>query len=115
MTQKISLLGEVVKNKRLAKNISLNQFAKMVGISPPMICRLEKGVIASLSENTIIKIANTIELDNDFVLSLGGKIANDVKERFFEEPIKFAKLIRKLTPEKMGKHYNTIISLLENE
>lgn len=115
MLQHIPSLGEVVKKERLKKNISLNKFAKMVGVSPSMICRLETDVFLSVSENTIIKIANILELDKDCLLALGGKISNDIKKRFFENPTKFACLIQKLIPEKMEKHYNKIILFLEND
>ena len=110
-----AIFGETVRNKRLEKNISLNKFAQMVGVSPPFISKMEVGDWNAPKEENIIKMAEILELDKDYLLSLAKKVSSDLQERILENPSMFASLLRKATPEKLEKNYKQIIQLLEDE
>lgn len=110
-----AIFGETVRNKRLDKNIGLNNFAKMVGVSAPFISKMEVGDWNAPSEATIIKIAEILEMDKDELLALAGKVGSDLQNRVLENPAMFASLLRKATPQKLEKNYDKIIQLLEDE
>jgi transcriptional regulator with XRE-family HTH domain len=85
-TQKMkTTLGTFVREKRLDKNIGLNNFAKMVGVSAPFISKMEVGDWNAPSEATIIKIAEILEMDKDYLLALAGKISTENKQKIIDE------------------------------
>jgi len=79
-----AIFGETVRNKRLDKNIGLNNFAKMVGVSAPFISKMEVGDWNAPSEATIIKIAEILEMDKDELLALAGKVGSDLQNRVID-------------------------------
>lgn len=109
------VFSQTIRNKRLEKNISLNNFAKMVGVSAPFISKMEVGDWNAPSEEKIIKMAEILELDKDELLALAGRVASDLQKRVIENPSMFASLLRKATPQKLEKNYKKIIELLEDE
>ena len=85
--------GTFVREKRLDKNIGLNNFAKMVGVSAPFISKMEAGDWNAPSETTIIKIAEILEMDKDYLLALAGKISTENKEKLLKEILEKNNLI----------------------
>ena len=77
--------GAFVHEKRLDKNIGLNNFAKMVGVSAPFISKMEVGDWNAPSEATIIKIAEILEMDENYLLALAGKISTENKQKIIDE------------------------------
>lgn len=110
-----AIFSETVRNKRLEKNISLNKFAKMVGVSAPFISKMEVGDWNAPKEENIIKMADILEINKYDLLGMAKKVSSDVQERILENPSMFSSLLRKATPEKLAKNYNKIIELLEDE
>ena len=88
-----AIFGETVRNKRLDKNIGLNNFAKMVGVSAPFISKMEVGDWNAPSEATIIKIAEILEMDKDYLLALACKISTENKEKLLKEILEKNNLI----------------------
>ena len=80
-----TIFGTFVREKRLDKNIGLNNFAKMVGVSAPFISKMEVGDWNAPSETTIIKIAEILEMDKDYLLALAGKISTENKQKIIDE------------------------------
>ena len=91
--------GAFVREKRLDKNIGLNNFAKMVGVSAPFISKMEVGNWNSPSETTIIKIAEILEMDKDYLLALAGKISTENKEKLLKEILEKNKPVKVFTKE----------------
>ena len=77
--------GTFVREKRLEKNISLNKFAQMVGVSAPFISKMEVGDWNAPKEENIIKMAEILELDKDYLLALAGKISTENKQKIIDE------------------------------
>jgi len=77
--------GTFVREGRLQKNIGLNNFAKMVGVSAPFLSKMEVGNWNAPSEATIIKIAEILEMDKDYLLALAGKISTENKQKIIDE------------------------------
>ena len=105
-------LGQFIKKHRLKKSISLRKFAQAVGISPTMMCKIEhdeKGFKAG--EQTLLKIADLLDVNSDDLLAMAGKIPSDVKEVFFLEPQGWAKLLRFFKTRQLTPHQKTLLFL----
>ena len=85
--------GTFVREKRLDKNIRLNNFAKMVGVSAPFISKMEVGDWNAPSEATIIKIAEKLNINADYLLALAGKISTENKQKLLKEILEKNNLI----------------------
>ncbi|NJD03340.1 MAG: helix-turn-helix transcriptional regulator [Ruminiclostridium sp.] len=66
-------LGEVIKAKREEKNVSLVNFAKVIGISPGYLSQLENGRKANPKLGIILKIIKELDLNIDMLLGLDEK------------------------------------------
>ena len=66
-------VGEVIKAKREEKNISLVNFAKVIGISPGYLSQLENGRKANPKLEIILKIIRELDLNIDMLLGLDEK------------------------------------------
>lgn len=72
----MNLLGEYIKNYRKEHELSLRQFAKMCDISHTHIDSIERGIdprtgkTVKISNETILKIANAIDVKPDYLFNL---------------------------------------------
>ena len=94
-------LSEHVRQRREAlkekdKKFSLRQVAERIGMEPSYLSKLERGVPAPLSEVKLCALARELGEDSDFILAMGGKVAQDVQEIIRKRPRLFAQLIREL-------------------
>jgi transcriptional regulator with XRE-family HTH domain len=85
--------GTFVREKRLDKNIGLRDFAKMVELSPAYISQMENGVCKPPMESKVIKIAEILEMDKDYLLALACKISTENKEKLLKEILEKNNLI----------------------
>tara|TARA_B110000503_G_scaffold82795_2_gene126377 strand:- start:898 stop:1251 length:354 start_codon:yes stop_codon:yes gene_type:complete len=98
--------GQYIKQSRETKLIdgkkfSLRLLSRNLNIEPSYLSKIERGVFAPPSEELINKIAIELELDNDVLLALAGKVSTELKEIIQKRPALFAELIRQLkdTPD----------------
>lgn len=63
-------IGEVIKAKRVEKQISLVNFAREVGISPGYLSQLENGRKTNPQLEVMLKITQALDLDFDMLLGL---------------------------------------------
>ena len=69
--------GATIRKLRTEQNISLNKFAKMVGISTSYLSQVETTKCKPLKEAKIIKMANILNVNEHQLLALAGKIRSD--------------------------------------
>ena len=62
--EKMETLQENIKSARLAKGLSLNEMAQAIGISPSMLCQVEKG-IRMPSISMLFSMAETLNCSLD--------------------------------------------------
>lgn len=72
-------LGSYIKQKRRQEDITLRQFAKQLNVSPAFICALENSK-CNAKEETIIKMAEILGEDKDYLLAQAGKVAKDIQD-----------------------------------
>ncbi|MFM7390495.1 MAG: helix-turn-helix domain-containing protein [Vampirovibrionales bacterium] len=81
-------VGEVIREARLEKGITLRKFAKLVGISPTMLSRIELDEHAArVGEDTLKKIAQHLDVNSDYLLSLANKMDSDLQELIIKKPL----------------------------
>ena len=93
--------GTFVRNKREAlrkgdPTFSLRKVAERIGVQPSYLSRVERGLEAPPSEETIIRWADEIHVDRDVMLAIAGKISSDLVRAIRKRPELFAELIREL-------------------
>ncbi|MFW6193178.1 MAG: transcription termination factor Rho [Gemmatimonadota bacterium] len=74
---------------------SLRQVAGRVGIQPSYLSQIERDRVPPPGEETMVRLAEELDLDPDVVLALGGKVSSDLKEAIRARPKLFAELIRR--------------------
>jgi transcriptional regulator with XRE-family HTH domain len=75
---------------------SLRKVAERIGVQPSYLSRVERGLEAPPSEETIVRWADEINVDRDVMLAIAGKISSDLVKTITKRPELFAELIREL-------------------
>lgn len=75
---------------------SQRQVALRLGVQPTYLSKVERGEVAPPSEATIVRLAQEIKEDPDFLLALAGKVSSDLREVIRRRPALFAELLREL-------------------
>ncbi|MBW3540702.1 MAG: XRE family transcriptional regulator [Planctomycetes bacterium] len=97
----MSGFGETIRNRReeLQKQnpqFSLRAVAGRVPLEPSYLSRIERGLEAPPSEQTIRRLAEILEFDSDALLALAGKVSADLADIIRKRPVLFGQLIREL-------------------
>lgn len=86
--------GELIRKRRSREGYTLRGFAKMVGISPTYLSKIERGDYPPPGEKKIVRIAETLVIDSDLLLAMAGKVATDLQDIIRNNPVAIAKLLR---------------------
>lgn len=78
--------GEYIRQARLSlkPSLSLRKCAKTVDITAPYLSGIERGRLGSPAHDVILKIAEVLNINPDYLLFKGGKIPNDVINTLLE-------------------------------
>ena len=88
--------GEFVRRQRLQlfPPISLRGFAEKVGISATYLSKIERGDFDPPSENTIRIIAKELNINDDELLGMAGKVSSDVAAIITNKPVLASQFLR---------------------
>ena len=86
-------IGELIREIRNKKGISLRKLAEIVGVSNVNILYIEKGKI-NTSLPVLKGIANALNYNIDKLLSLANMIDDDIKAIINKRPIQITKFLR---------------------
>jgi transcriptional regulator with XRE-family HTH domain len=86
--------GEFVRRGREAKEIGLREMAKMIGVSPTYLSKIERDEFPPPAEDKVRKIAEIIDCDADALLARAGRVSSDLSEIIKSHPIELAALLR---------------------
>lgn len=94
-------LGEVLRERREAlrkgdDRFSLRRVAERIHVEPSYLSKVERGIAAPPSEETLRRLARELGLDVDILLAVAGKVSSDLQEAIRRRPQLFAQLIREL-------------------
>ena len=98
--------GALVRRKRQAKEIGLRQMAKMIGVSPTYLSKIERDEFLPPAEDKVKAIAKIIDCDADVLLALAGRVASDLSDIIKKQPRELASFLRSasgLTAEQVAK------------
>ena len=86
--------GEFVRRAREEKEIGLRQMAKMVGVSPTYLSKIERDEFPPPAEDKVRKIAGIIGCDADELLARADRVSSDLSEIIKRHPVQLAALLR---------------------
>ena len=86
--------GAFVRREREEKEIGLREMAKMIGVSPTYLSKVERDEFPPPAEDKVIAIAGILDCDQDELLALAGKVSSDLTDIIREHPRELAALLR---------------------
>ncbi len=86
--------GEFVRHAREAKEIGLREMAKLIGVSPAYLSRVERDDFPPPAEDRVKAIAKVIGCDEDELLARAGRVASDLSDIIKRHPVELAALLR---------------------
>ena len=86
--------GEFVRREREAKEIGLREMAKMIGVSPTYLSKIERDEFPPPIEDKVRKIAAIIGCDADELLARADRVSSDLSEIIKRRPVQVAALLR---------------------
>jgi transcriptional regulator with XRE-family HTH domain len=86
--------GEFVRRQREAKEIGLREMAKIIGVSPTYLSKVERDEFPPPAEDKVKKIAEILGRDADELLGLAGRVASDLTDIIRQRPREMADFLR---------------------
>jgi transcriptional regulator with XRE-family HTH domain len=106
MSGKVTTFGDFIRERRLAKGLSLRRFAQLIRLSPTYVSQIETGAEPPPTADRARKIAEVLGEPEDVVVLLAGRMPDGIPEILQERPEELAALIReagKLTGPQIEK------------
>lgn len=101
--------GELVRQKRLAKGLSLRRFAQLVGVSPTYVSQVEQGNFDPPTAERAERMAVILGESADALIALAGRMPHDLSGIICERPLELAAFLR----ESSGLTREQLQSLVE--
>jgi transcriptional regulator with XRE-family HTH domain len=98
--------GAFIRRERESKEIGLREMAKMIGVSPTYLSKVERDEFSPPAEDKVKAIAKIIGCDADDLLARAGRVSTDVSDIIKRRPVELAALLRTtkgLTAEDIAK------------
>jgi transcriptional regulator with XRE-family HTH domain len=94
MTSGREKFGAYIRREREAREIGLREMAKMIGVSPTYLSKVERDEFQPPAEDKVKAIAKIIECDADDLLARAGRVSSDLSEIIKRHPVELAALLR---------------------
>src|SRR6516165_7675141 len=86
--------GAFIRREREGNEIGLREMAKMIGVSPTYMSKVERDEFPPPAEDRVRAIANIIKCDVDELLALAGRVSSDITDMIKHHPVELAALLR---------------------
>ena len=88
--------GAFIRRKREAMEpkVGLREMARMIGVSPTYLSKVERDDFPPPAEDKVRKIAEIIKCDADDLLARAGKVSTDITDIIKRQPVELASLLR---------------------
>ena len=86
--------GAFIRREREGKEIGLREMAKMIGVSPTYMSKVERDEFPPPAEDRVRAIAKIIECDADDLLARAGRVSSDITDIIKRRPVELAALLR---------------------
>jgi transcriptional regulator with XRE-family HTH domain len=100
--------GAFIRGKREAMEprVGLREMAKMIGVSPTYLSKVERDEFPPPAEDKVRKIAQIIKCDADDLLARADRVSSDISDIIKRHPVELAALLRTtkgLTAEEIAR------------
>lgn len=98
--------GAYIRKGREEKELGLREMAKMIGVSPTYLSKVERDEFPPPAEDKVKAIARIIECDADDLLARAGRVSSDITDIIKRRPVELAALLRTangLTPDEINR------------
>ncbi len=95
-----------MRRKRGEKEIGLREMAKLIGVSPTYISKVERNEFPPPAEDKVRLIAKEIDCNVDELLAMAGRVSTDLSDIIKRNPVEVAALLRTtkgLSPADLNK------------
>src|SRR5208282_2146430 len=86
--------GAFIRREREGKEIGLREMAKMIGVSPTYLSKIERDEFPPPAEDRVRAIAQVIGCDADDLLARAGRVSSDITDIIKRHPVELAALLR---------------------
>ena len=86
--------GAFIRKEREGKEIGLREMAKMIGVSPTYLSKVERDEFPAPTEDRVKAIAQIIKCDTDDLLARAGRVSTDISDIIKRHPVELAALLR---------------------
>jgi transcriptional regulator with XRE-family HTH domain len=94
MNTGIEKFGAFIRREREARQIGLREMAKMIGVSPTYLSKVERDEFTPPTEDKVRAIAGIIEFDPDELLAMAGRMPSDLADIIKRHPVEMSALLR---------------------
>jgi len=94
MTSGREKFGAFIRREREAKELGLREMAKMIGVSPTYLSKVERDEFPPPAEDKVKAIAKIIACDVDDLLARAGRVSTDITDIIKRHPVELAALLR---------------------
>ena len=94
MTSGGEKFGAFIRRQREARDIGLREMAKMIGVSPTYLSKVERDEFPPPAEDKVKAIARVIECDADDLLARANRVSSDLSDIIKRHPVEMAPLLR---------------------
>ena len=94
MTPAREKFGAFIRREREGKEFGLREMAKMIGVSPTYLSKVERDELPPPAEDKVRAIARIIGCDADDLLARAGRVSSDIAEIIKRHPVELADLLR---------------------
>src|SRR3954447_24262844 len=94
MTSGTEKFGAFIRRERESREIGLREMAKMIGVSPTYLSKVERDEFAPPAEDRVKAIAKILECDADELLARAGRVSSDISDIIKRHPVELTALLR---------------------
>jgi len=94
MVHRDEKFGAFVRREREAREIGLREMAKMIGVSPTYLSKVERDEFLPPAEDKVRAISGIIGCDTDDLLARAGRVSTDITDIIKRHPVELAALLR---------------------
>ena len=86
--------GAFIRRRREEREIGLREMAKLIGVSPTYLSKVERDEFAPPTEEKVRAIAAIIDCNPDELLALAGRVPSDLADIIKRHPVEISALLR---------------------
>jgi len=94
MTKGSKEFGAFVRREREKREIGLREMAKIIGVSPTYLSKVERGEFKEPVEKKVRAIAKIIECDPEELMALAGRMPSELADIIKRNPVEMSALLR---------------------